>query len=195
MTTTSGCRHQQQCRIAQSHPWTVCTLPDAAASESTLRHGCDFLVSSTRCVSSENNRAVWAILFATCISTNATLLDRSANMLAKRCIATTGLSSALRCRYLPLSESAFSSPASPDLGNFALCTLACRSAGSLLRTWQSQSCASRKALSGATIRRLAACSATNDPQPPINAPAWTDGESQSLCDPPTTLCGCGPAYP
>ncbi len=36
------------------------------------------LVWGTRCVSSESTRAVWEILFATCISTNPTSLDMPA---------------------------------------------------------------------------------------------------------------------
>jgi hypothetical protein len=43
--------------------------------------------------------------------------------------------------------------------------------GSPLRAGQLQACASRKAPSDATTRRLAACSATHDPQPPIRGPA------------------------
>jgi hypothetical protein len=38
-----------------------------------------------------STRAVWSILLATCISTNATVLDRSTVMQVKRRIATTGL--------------------------------------------------------------------------------------------------------
>jgi hypothetical protein len=66
---------------------------------------------------------------------------------------------------------------SPQQGHFALRTLARGSAVSPLRARQSQACASRKAPSGAATRRLAACSATHNPQPSFYGPAGTDGES------------------